>query len=804
MNLSAKLNHTFVKRKSVTRILFALMLGSSSLSQANETESFNINLPAQPLSDTLKSLSQSSDTQLLYADNVVKDLKSKPLQGDYTLRQALSEVLADNGLTYEKVSDSLIAVKQAEVSAPKEMSQDGVQNLSPMTVTSESQKSYVVSDSNTATKTDTPLKETPMSIQVINRKIIDDQQNITMSESLHNVSGVVARNPLVSPNFEPTLMRGFSGMQMLDGFYQNLNTGDQGSLVNIQDINVLKGANATLYSGGAGSPVGGVVNMVSKLPEKEAFYEIGIKGGSYDFIQPYVDLNQPLSENILFRVTAEYTNNESHIDVLETERFNVNPTLTITDNEATSFTLQGKFSNWEQQDYQGLPATGTITGDFNIKPELYIGPDDIPDSESEFYGVWGTLEHQFNDIWSATLKGRYAHSIHDTFNQGIFGADGFAAEIPAAAPSTWVLSNVELFQEQDEVSFQAYATAKFDFAMTENTLLFGVDFTELEEKGFIDFDAAGIGFVDLNNPAFLPYDFPGARENNQFITNTTYGGYVQLQSTIAERVHLLAGVRLGYIETEFKNTDPFFGFEASSEVSRFLPNVGAVFDVTENFSLFANYSEGMRAQSGVNFVSTPKPELSYQMEAGIKFNIAEQLSGQLSAYQIDREDVAVTDFTDPQFRSVAKGKQRSHGIETNFAWQATDSLSFLATYAFSEAEFRDNLSGVATGNDLPGIPQHSGRFWANYAFQESMFKGLSLGAGIYAQSDSYLSNNNLYKVEGYYTIDASINYEIQNYKLGVSVKNLTDNDYFERLNYFGSRVTPAQGTAFFVQGSVRF
>jgi outer membrane receptor for monomeric catechols len=50
-------------------------------------------------------------------------------------------------------------------------------------------------------------------------------------------------------------------------------------MVNIERIEVLKGANAVLYGGGNGLPVGGMINLVSKLPQKEAFYEIGLKPG---------------------------------------------------------------------------------------------------------------------------------------------------------------------------------------------------------------------------------------------------------------------------------------------------------------------------------------------------------------------------------------------------------------------------------------------------------------------------------------------------------------------------------------------
>jgi len=787
---------------------------TSTAYSASTYNSHSFQIEPQTLQSALAAFSEQSELQLFYSAALVKNHQTAGVSGDLNAVDALKTLLKGSDLNYKIIDKDTITLEKSTNIEPRrdvilaagdDLSENS-QELKTITVYGEEQNRnrYSTPDSNVSTKTDTPFMENPMSVQVINKSVLEDQQSITVSESLKNVSGVIARNPILSPNFEPTLMRGFAGMQMLDGFYQNLNTGDQGSLVNVEKIAALKGANATLYSGGGGSPVGGIINLVSKLPKPEAFYEIGVKGGSYDFIQPYIDLNQPLNDNVLFRLTAEYTNNESHINVIETERFNVNPTLLITDNESTDFTLQGKFSKWEQQDYQGLPATGTVTGDFNINPELFIGPNDIENSFSEFYGVWGTLDHEINDMWSVTAKGRYAKSKHDTISQGIFGSDGFGADQPFSPPSTWGLINTELFQEQEELNFQLYAKAIFDIGVTKNTFLLGADFSELDEKGFLDFDFTPVGSVDLTAPAFLDYNYPGARQNNQFVKNTTYGGYVQLQSSIYDRLHLLAGVRLAYIETAFKNTDPFFGFEASSDVSRFLPNVGAVLDVTENFSLFANYSEGMRAQSGVNFVSTPKPELSYQMEAGVKVNFSDDFTGQVSVYQIDREDVAVTDFTDAQFRSVAKGKQRSHGVETNFSWQATDGLSFLGNYTFTEAEFQDSLAGVAEGNALPGIPAHSGRFWTNYDFQQPMLNGLSMGAGIYTQSSVYLANANLFKADSYYSIDMSMAYKIQEYKLGVSVKNLTNEDTYQRLNYFGSRVTPMQGTAVFVNASARF
>lgn len=785
----------------------AVLLAAGQNGYAADTgKPLQFNIPAQSLSSALIRFSADTRLQVLYDSDIAEHLRAPALNGTYTPAQALEKLLQGSGLNYRYSDDKTITLEVSRNQSRQQTGNTSTPTLAAMTVLGKNEEdnptAYTVTHAATATRTDTPIMETPMSIQVVPRAVIDDQQTITVEESLRNVSSVVPRLSSITPNFEPTLIRGFAARQFIDGFNQYLNSGDQGSMVNIERIEVLKGANAVLYGGGNGSPIGGMINLVSKLPKKEAFYEIGIKAGLYDFVQPFVDLNQPINDNILFRFTGEYTTNESNIDVLDTDRYNFNPTLTFTNNDDTSLTLQGKFSRWEQQDYQGLPATGTVTGNFNIQPELFIGPKDIPKSTSEFYGVWATLDHRLNDTWSLTAKGRYSHSKQDALAQNLFGADGFGADQPFFAPSTWGLINTELAQEQEEKSVQVYATAKFDLGPTKNTVLFGADFSELDDDGFMDF-AMLPNVVDLRNPVFsVPFSYPGARQYNQFTRNTIYGGYVQLQSTIYDRLHLLASVRRGNVTTDFVNTAT--GVEFESDKGRFLPNVGGLIDITDEFSLFANYSEGMRGQAGANYVSTPTPELSNQIEAGVKFDIAGQLTGQFAVYQIERENIRVTDFTDAQFRSVTKGQQRSTGFETDMTWQVTDSLSLLGNYAFTEAEFTDNLAGVPDGNYLPGVPKHSGRFWANYAFHGPTLEGWSIGSGIYAQSSSYLDKANLYKSESFYTIDADIAYRTKGYKLGVSIKNLTDNDYFQRLNYFDTRVMPAQGTTVYFSGSVMF
>ncbi len=779
-----------LKMKRLTAAILATMAGTAYAEQ----QKHHFDIPAQALGSALQTLAAQSGAPMLYAEQTAEGKQSRRLSGDYTTAEAADKLLAGSGLVHSVAGNGTVTVKPAQSATV----------LKPMTVTGkvdDDPKSYKATHSSAATKTNTPIMETPQSIQVIKRALIDDQQNITISESLRNVSGVVPNNPVFTPASEFTLIRGFAAEQLLDGFTQYRNAGDRESTVNVERIEVLKGTNGILYSGGSGSPVGGLVNIVSKLPNAVASREVGFKIGTNSYYQPFIDINQPLTKNILARFTGEYTNAGSYLDTVNTQRYNLNPALTFTNNDTTTFTVQGKVSRWDQPEYQGLPATGTVAGNFSIPRTTFLGPSNIPDSRSESNAVWGTLDHKFNNMWSLNLKARHAQSEFNEKVQTLFGADGFVADKPAFLPSTWFYANAELSQKQEELSFLGNATAKFNYGPTKNTLLIGADHSDLDDRGFMDVSAA-LGAVNLTASSFpVPYSQAGAGVDNMFVKNTTYGGYTQLQSTLYDRLHLLTSVRVGHVGIDYHTSQ---GVISNGDKTRFLPRAGGVFDLTDEYSLFINYSEGMRGQPFVNFVGAPQPEESTTLEGGLKFNVAHQLTGQIAGYQIERSNVAVTDNTDLRRRAKAAGQQRSRGIETDLTWQATDALSILANYAHTDAKYTDNLAGVPEGNQLAMVPENSGRLWANYRFQQPVIKGLSIGGGIYAQGQAYLSNNNLYKSDGYHSFDASIAYERQQFRLAATVKNLTDERYFQPYGYFEGRVIPSEGTSAYVTASVKF
>jgi iron complex outermembrane receptor protein len=644
-----------------------------------------------------------------------------------------------------------------------------------------------------ATKTDTPIEQIPQSIQVVPRSVIEDQGNLTVTEATHNVSNVQATNDLVLGNtdLQSVKIRGFGAEQWLDGMTVIYDTGWRDAFANVERIEVLKGPNAILYGGGPGAPIGGAVNVVSKLPTEEAGGEVGFIFGSHSYLRPWFDVNTPLTADgtVLFRFTGEYATANSFVDVVESENYSINPTLTLTNKTDTTLTVQGRASRSEQQAYQGLPVTGTIVGDFRIDPDTFLGPSDIIPSYSEVHGVTVTLDHKLDSIWSANVKARWSDSAFDQHSQSVINAD-FTGATPFIDPSTWALGNIRLFQEQEEISINPSLQAKFEYGPSRNVLLFGVDYSRVTDQGFMNSELF-IGLVDLTNPVFpIPYTPPPAGAFFDFDSvYTTKGAYTQLQSTIYNRVHLLGGVRLANIEIDYLEKALLDGpKDFQTDETKLLPRAGVLVDLFPGLAVYGSYSEGMRA-SPFSQVTSPKPEESTQREAGLKFNIANQLSGTVAVFEIERSNIAVP----IGLGNAILSEQVARGFETDLIWQPNENWRVLANYAYTNAEFADNLQGVPEGNRVPGVPEHSGRLWINYAFDPAVARDWSVGAGIYLASSQYVDAANLYKTDGYFTVDAKIAYDPGPYSAALHVKNLTDEDYFVPYTWLGGQVAPGEG-----------
>ncbi|MGH8656432.1 MAG: TonB-dependent siderophore receptor, partial [Gammaproteobacteria bacterium] len=305
--------------------------------------------------------------------------------GSYTKREALDKLLAGTGIGYTFTADDAVAVKAiaqdtgptAENGTAKPKKSDLESTVLPeMTVTASptDERGYNRLDATTATKTDTPIFDTPVSIQVVPREVMDDQQAIRLEDVTRNVSGV-------QPAFgfgdvtEEFIIRGFRtdfrNQVFRDGF--RIRGIGVSETANLERVEVLKGLAAVLF--GRVEP-GGIINQVSKRPLPEPYYSLQQQFGSFDLYRTTVDATGPITKDrsLSYRLNLSYINSNSFRDNVFLDRVFVSPSLAWRPREGTEVNLKLEYKNQDTIDDEGIPAIGNRPAPLPISRN-FCGPE---------------------------------------------------------------------------------------------------------------------------------------------------------------------------------------------------------------------------------------------------------------------------------------------------------------------------------------------------------------------------------------------------------------------------------------------
>ncbi len=126
-----------------------------------------------------------------------------------------------------------------------------------------------------------------------------------------------------------------------------------------------------VYGGGLGSPLGGLINVVSVRPEPRLGGYVGFNGGNFGTFDPYGDINVPLNSRIAARLSGEYQRNDSWVDVVSGDRWSLQPAMSFQPGPKTNLFVQGLFNHRDQLEYSGVPAVQAMAG--QIDRNAFVG-----------------------------------------------------------------------------------------------------------------------------------------------------------------------------------------------------------------------------------------------------------------------------------------------------------------------------------------------------------------------------------------------------------------------------------------------
>lgn len=663
-----------------------------------------------------------------------------------------------------------------------------------ITVTAdEEDEGYNPSNATTATRTDTPLRDIPQSIQVVPQQVIEDQQAQNLTDVTRNVSGVTQGDSF-SGTLDRFIIRGFSTDVFLrDGFRDS--TQRVRETANLERVEVLKGPASVLF--GTLEP-GGIINLVTKKPLSDPLYSAEVTVGSFGFVEPKLDLGGPLneSETVLYRLNALYESGGDFRDFDQgSERFFVAPSLALKIGDRTDITFNFSYLNDERPFDQGIVAFGEGIADIpfdRILSEL----DDVATNESFDTGY--LLEHRFSDNWKLRNNFRFNSVEFST----VFARLSELDESTGILTRSWS-NNAGLRQT---FALQTNVVGEFATGSIEHTLLFGVDLF----RGTVDddnrFSAIGDApSINIFDPEYGLAPRPGRNElPRRFIFETktdTLGIYLQDQIALSKQWKLLVGGRFDIVN---QKVDAGFIEDVSSSQQQneaFTPRIGIVYQPIEPLSLYTSFTQSFVPNSAVDVEGDLlAPERGTQFEAGIKGEFLKgKLSATLAAYNITKSNIAVPDPILDNV-SIPIGEQRSRGIELDIRGEILPGWNIIGSYAYTDAKITEDSGSDIEGNRPFGIPEHAASLWTTYEIQSGDLQGLGFGGGIFFVGEREGNNDNSFQVPSYARIDASIFYRRDNWRAGINFKNLFDINYIEFTPGFGGLVNP--GIPFTVLGSI--
>ena len=642
---------------------------------------------------------------------------------------------------------------------------------------------------------ETPLRDIPQSVTVINSALMQAQAATSLGDALRNVPGITmgaAEGGSIGNNFN---LRGFSartdlyldGMKDRGQFYRDV--------FSLDAIEVLQGPSSMLFGRGS---TGGVINQVSKLPTRDHFATVTVTGGTQPTFRVTGDLNQPIDGTSALRIAAMGQDVHSTRDVMQNHDYGIAPSLSFGMGTPTEVTLNALLTHNDDMPDYGLPPVNGGPAKVNRKT-FYGATDDR--TIQEVANLNGTIRHKFGNgvtLRNQTYYSRYSIDARESGpnNVGTLNAAGVYTAFPAAnlgnitplpLTSLYVglgshdrsITDTSLYNQTDLI---------FDFATggMRHQLIAGLELgrdtndTQNFSRNIPGNPNNYFRAVSLVDPVYEPAAGIRAVAGNHVQADATdVAPYVNDTIAFSDAWKAVVGVRYDRYNASITNSINLPP-SASQTVGYTSVRAGAIFQPTEVQSYYFSYGtsfnpslETLALTSGQQSLD---PETSRQYEFGGKWDVLDgNLSLTAALFNIEK------DHTRSQISPGVyelTGNIRVRGFQASAAGRITRNWQVFGGYTYLDAEIvkasvLDNTKGRVPAN----TPKNSFSMWTTYNFTRDW----QAGTGIAYMSDRFTSNTNAVKVGDYFRWDAMVGYFQPTWGLQLNVFNLTDRLAYDAL-----------------------
>lgn len=639
---------------------------------------------------------------------------------------------------------------------------------------------YVAGDSQSATKTATPLIETPRSVEVIGRDELERRDANGVVEALRYSSGIATGLSGLDPRFDQYKLRGFSGtttadfrdgMRQVPGSYGTFRT----DLWALDRIDVVKGADSAVY--GQMSPAG-LVDRISKRPTGARIRDFTSRVTNHGGAQVGFDIGDPLGADgsMSYRLVGLVRGGEGDFEIAD-ERAFLEPSFTWDMTDATRLTIYGQIQRDETD--SNVAALNREGKAFEVR----ASDPEYDYQKLDQYQIGYEVEHSFTPSVTLVHKLRYGDGkVNARYLTG--GVEGGGWKTDADGRDYYARGRFALGNDFDYVTTDNYLRADIDTGAVSHQLLVGLDYTRANEL-YRTGNSAAQPEYDLY-PSSPDYGRGGATPayaTGRDTKMTQLGLYAQNVMTFGNwRAHI--GVRHDKVDRDVRDTVADRQTTDQSDSANSV-NAGLLYAFDNGVSVYGSYGTSFQPATQIDKNGDPlRPVRGKQIEVGVKYQPeGTETLLTLAAYRATEQNAAKYAGFDPVVGSYydAVGEIVSKGIEAQARTELGNGFSLIASYAWNRARITEDVVADNIGNTPVQTPKTIASLWVDYEVPDGPLSGLTLGGGLRHIGKNYAGNDNLLENDAVTRVDLAAHYDFGKYdpryeglEASLNVSNVAD------------------------------
>ena len=777
---------------------------------ASDTQARDWNIAAGSLATALDQFARQAGISLSYDATSVAGKTSPGLSGRLDREQVLDRLLRGQGLQAQRQGNSTWLLLP-------QVADGGALNLGATTVTGE--RLGTTTDGTgayttgvvTIGKGEHSLRETPQSVSVMTRQLMDDQNLTTIDDVMERTPGITTyESPMGGKYF---YSRGFKmlGQYQYDGVPLDMGKdyvqadSFSANMAIYDRVEVLKGAAGMLKGAGTAS---GAVNFVRKRPQAKPTTSLSLSAGTWDNYRADIDTGGPLNDSgtVRGRAAISQQNRGSYMDISKRQDQAFYGALDV---DLSADTTLGFGASHEDVDatpcWGGLPryADGKSA---HLSRSTCLGQS-WNDWQSRRTTFFADLTHHFNDDWKLKVAAVHSRNLQDTKYAASEGTIAYGNPTPTANSYAALMD-----YDHKDFGLDAYVDGKFDAFGLEHELILGAN----GSRGTQD-DVYAIQnlprrqsiyqpdhhFPEPANSTFWPNMYRGGTVKE---TATQYGAYTTLRLRLAEPLMFIVGSRVSWYENRRQSNNLAWGEWAlqdarTRETGEVTPFAALIYDLNEHLSVYASYANIFQPQSSYATLdgAALKPKIGDNYELGIKGEWFDgRLNSSLALFRAVEKNAAESDYiaqcptSADGYCYTDSGKVRAQGVEAEISGEVLERLQVSGGYTYTQTKSLKNIdTALEGGTSNTYVPRHMLRMWGDYQLDGALSKW-SVGTGVNAQSSNYRVQTIKLEQAGYATWSARVAYRIDDtWTVALNGNNLFDKSYYNTVgtaswgNFYG-------------------